>query len=77
MGRPKGAGGNIVLGLRIVQLRRCKGLSQKQLGDAVGVSYQQIQKYEQGINRIASDRLKGIAAALGEKRRGKRTRLKG
>ena len=40
------------------------GISQEQLGDLVGVSFQQIQKYEKGTNRIGSARLVQIAAAL-------------
>lgn len=41
------------------------GLSQTNLGDEIGVSFQQIQKYEKGLNRIAPDRLQRIAAKTG------------
>lgn len=52
------------LGVRIRQLRREAGLSQTQLAQAVGVTFQQIQKYERGANRISFSRLIGIAHAL-------------
>jgi len=49
-----------------VKLRRTElGLSQEKLGEAVGVTFQQIQKYEKGTNRIGSSRLQGIAESLG------------
>ena len=41
------------------------GFSQQQLGEAVGIKFQQIQKYETGMNRISASRLWGIADALG------------
>lgn len=48
-----------------VRLRRLLvGLSQEQLADAVCITFQQIQKYERGINRISASRLFGIANAL-------------
>ncbi|UMY18678.1 helix-turn-helix domain-containing protein [Methylobacterium organophilum] len=65
MEQPKGIGENPFLGLRIAHLRRLRGLSQKQLGEAVGVTFQQIQKYEKGTNRIAAERLVAIAKKLG------------
>ncbi len=40
------------------------GLTQEQLGDAVGVTFQQIQKYEKGANRISATRLQIIAKTL-------------
>jgi len=40
-------------------------MSQTQLGEAVGVTFQQIQKYESGANRITSGMLVRLAAALG------------
>jgi transcriptional regulator with XRE-family HTH domain len=39
-------------------------LSQQQLGDALGVSFQQIQKYEKGVNRVGASRLEEIARVL-------------
>ncbi len=41
------------------------GLSQHQLADVIGVTYQQQHKYERGINRISAGRLAAIARALG------------
>ena len=43
------------LGENIRRLRRIKGLSQKQVGDTLGITYQQVQKYEKGQNRIPAD----------------------
>lgn len=48
-----------------VRLRRIQlGMSQTGLGDALGLSFQQIQKYEKGTNRIGASRLHEIATAL-------------
>ena len=44
--------------------RMLRGLSQADLGKAVGVSFQQMQKYEKGRNRIGASRLQQIADAL-------------
>src|SRR5579862_9281846 len=52
------------LGKRLRQRRRTLGLTQQQLAQAVGVRFQQIQKYECGANRISAARLWRIAAAL-------------
>ena len=52
------------LGKRLFQRRRFMGLTQQQLGDAVGVRFQQIQKYECGANRISAARLWQIAKVL-------------
>jgi transcriptional regulator with XRE-family HTH domain len=41
------------------------GYSQQQLGEAVGIKFQQIQKYETGMNRISASRLWDIADTLG------------
>ena len=41
------------------------GLTQQQMAELIGVTYQQAHKYEKGINRIASGRLYNIAQALG------------
>jgi transcriptional regulator with XRE-family HTH domain len=40
-------------------------MSQEKLGEALGVTFQQIQKYERGANRVGSGRLQEIADALG------------
>lgn len=49
------------LGVRITALRKAKGLSQTEVGKALGVSFQQVQKYERGTNRIGAGRLHAIA----------------
>ena len=49
-----------------VRARRLQvGMSQERLGDALGLTFQQIQKYEKGTNRMAISRLDEIARALG------------
>jgi transcriptional regulator with XRE-family HTH domain len=53
------------VGSRIAGRRQALGLSQTALAECVGVSFQQIQKYETGINRISASRLHQIALALG------------
>ena len=52
------------LGAKIRRLREQAGLSQSQLGERLGVSYQQIQKYERGVNRFSVDALIKLARAL-------------
>ena len=45
---------DIHVGKRLVLARKLKGLSQSQLGDALGVTFQQVQKYERGTNRVSA-----------------------
>ena len=52
------------LGKRLRQRRRTLGLTQQQIAEAVGVRFQQIQKYECGANRISAARLWLLAKAL-------------
>ncbi len=52
------------LGKRLRRRRRLLGLTQQQLADAVGVRFQQIQKYECGANRISAARLWKLSEAL-------------
>jgi transcriptional regulator with XRE-family HTH domain len=52
------------LGKRLRRRRRLLGLTQQQLAIAVGVRFQQIQKYECGANRISAARLWQLAEAL-------------
>lgn len=52
------------VGGKIRSRRKALGLSQTQLGAAIGVSFQQIQKYERGVNRVSVSALFGLAAAL-------------
>ncbi len=51
-------------GQLVKEYRKTKGISQMELAEIIGVSYQQVQKYEKGANRISVDRLKQIANAL-------------
>jgi len=55
---------DIALGVRVRQRRKELGLSQSNLGKAVGITFQQVQKYEHGTNRISFSRLVEIAHAL-------------
>jgi transcriptional regulator with XRE-family HTH domain len=52
------------IGKRVKEQRLEKGMSQMQLANHLGVTFQQIQKYENGMNRIGSGRLQRIAEAL-------------
>ncbi|BCJ90316.1 putative HTH-type transcriptional regulator [Terrihabitans soli] len=52
------------VGSRMRARRLVLGISQEDLGKAVGVSFQQIQKYEKGANRIGASRLQKLAHAL-------------
>ena len=45
--------------------RMMLGMSQEKLADAFGISFQQVQKYEKGVNRIGSSRLQQAADILG------------
>lgn len=49
------------VGQRVRMQRMLLGLSQEKLGDAIGLTFQQVQKYEKGTNRISSSRLQHIA----------------
>ena len=53
-----------VIGERVRMRRVMLGMSQQQLADVVGVTYQQAHKYERGLNRISASRLLMIAKAL-------------
>ena len=52
------------VGTRMRQRRTLLGMSQTRLGDAVGRTFQQVQKYERGANRVGSSRLYEFAKAL-------------
>ncbi|MCP5371918.1 MAG: helix-turn-helix transcriptional regulator [Hyphomicrobiales bacterium] len=52
------------VGARIRERRVMLGLSQQQMADMIGVTYQQTHKYERGINRISAGRLYEIAQVL-------------
>jgi transcriptional regulator with XRE-family HTH domain len=53
------------VGQRVRAYRLSRGMTQMALGERVGVTFQQIQKYERGINRMGSSRLKKVATILG------------
>ena len=55
---------DIAVGARIRLLRKLRGLSQQALAEAAGVTFQQIQKYERGANRVSASMLARIAGAL-------------
>lgn len=52
------------IGLRIKKVREALEVSQMKLAEAVGVSFQQIQKYESGMNKVSIEKLKKISKAL-------------
>ena len=54
-----------LVGQNIRIFRKTKGLSQTTLGNALGITFQQIQKYENGVNRVGSGRVAKIAKVLG------------
>jgi transcriptional regulator with XRE-family HTH domain len=52
------------VGSRVRMRRMMLGMSQEKLGDALGLTVQQVQKYEKGTNRIGASRLQQISAIL-------------
>jgi transcriptional regulator with XRE-family HTH domain len=52
------------VGSRVRMRRMMLGMSQTKLGDALGITFQQVQKYEKGTNRIGASRLQHIAHIL-------------
>ncbi|NQU72735.1 MAG: helix-turn-helix transcriptional regulator [Rhodospirillales bacterium] len=65
--KPRGRADRIdaYVGARIRENRTLKGLSQEDLADASDISYQQVQKYERGANRVGASRLYYIGQVLG------------
>ncbi len=53
-----------IIGQNIRANRLARGLSQAELADRIGVTFQQVQKYETGVNRVGGSRLIQIAKAL-------------
>ncbi|MET0444109.1 MAG: helix-turn-helix transcriptional regulator [Pseudorhodoplanes sp.] len=53
------------VGSRIRLRRNMLGMSQEKLGERLGITFQQIQKYEKGTNRVGASRLQAIANILG------------
>jgi transcriptional regulator with XRE-family HTH domain len=56
---------DVAVGRNVRSWRIARGMSQTQLGNRLGISFQQVQKYETGGNRIATGRLVKIAATFG------------
>lgn len=56
---------DVHVGQRIRQRRTLLGLSQEKLGEAIGLTFQQVQKYERGANRVSSSRLFDLSEILG------------
>ena len=52
------------VGSRVRMRRKMLNMSQEKLGDALGLTFQQVQKYEKGTNRIGASRLQAIANIL-------------
>jgi DNA-binding XRE family transcriptional regulator len=55
---------DVHVGSRIRLRRNMLGLSQEKLGELLGITFQQIQKYEKGSNRVGASRLQAIASIL-------------
>lgn len=55
---------DIEVGTKVCHYRRARGISQAQLGETLGITFQQVQKYEKGTNRISASKLVLIARAL-------------
>src|SRR5680860_5840 len=55
---------DIHVGSRVRLRRTMSGMSQEKLGEGLGITFQQIQKYEKGTNRIGASRLQEIASLL-------------
>ncbi|MGQ0664958.1 MAG: helix-turn-helix domain-containing protein, partial [Pseudomonadota bacterium] len=68
-GRGRSPGGNpnpvdIHVGSRVRQRRTLLGMSQSMLGKALGLTFQQVQKYERGTNRVGASRLYDLTRVL-------------
>jgi transcriptional regulator with XRE-family HTH domain len=55
---------DVHVGQRVREARLAKGMTQTDLGNALGISFQQVQKYEKGTNRVGSSRLWDICKVL-------------
>ena len=63
--KPRAREVDLHVGQRIRARRTMMGLTQQQMADLIGVTYQQAHKYERGINRVSAGRLYDIGQALG------------
>lgn len=64
MGKPDPT--DVHVGNRVRQARISAGMSQTKLGDGIDITFQQVQKYEKGRNRIGASRLSKIAEVVGK-----------
>jgi transcriptional regulator with XRE-family HTH domain len=55
---------DVHVGARVRQRRTVLGMSQKKLGEAIGLTFQQVQKYERGTNRVGASRLYDLSRVL-------------
>ena len=55
---------DVHVGSRVKLRRQIMGLSQEKLGEALGVTFQQVQKYERGTNRISASRMQAMSDTL-------------
>lgn len=56
---------DVIVGANMRSIRLQRGLSQQELGRALGITFQQIQKYEKGTNRLSASRMVHMAGVLG------------
>lgn len=61
---PRAGAVDVHVGNRIKLRRMLLGMSQERLGEALGLTFQQVQKYERGVNRVSASRLFDIARVL-------------
>src|SRR3954453_9041219 len=64
-GRPRAQDADRHVGAKLRERRIMLGLTQQELAELVGITYQQAHKYEKGLNSIAAGRLHALARALG------------
>jgi transcriptional regulator with XRE-family HTH domain len=55
---------DVIVGARVRAVRMARGISQTALADQLGITFQQIQKYERGANRVSASKLVEIATSL-------------
>ena len=64
-GRPRAQDTDRQVGMRMRERRIALGLTQQQVAELIGTTYQQAHKYEKGANRVSAGRLHALARALG------------
>lgn len=64
-GKKKTTDVDVIIGRRLRLTRIEKGMSQTELGNAAGIAFQQVQKYENGTNRIGVSRMVQFSIVLG------------